>query len=212
MDASPSVVLVGRPNVGQVDSFQPLDRKAAGHCHADPGDHPRCHRASGGVAGSQVHPGRYRRHVRRQRDPLHALVLERGRRAIADADLLVLVVDGREGMVPGDETLPSGARAGKPAVLAINKSDDRRSAVVRSTSIGSASSRCSRSRRNTARALAICSTRCRGVCRRLRRDAARSQRRTSRTRFGRRRRATQRCRTKCRSRSSAVRTPASRRW
>jgi len=61
-------------------------------------------------------------------DPLHALVLERGRRAIADADLLVLVTDGREGLVPGDEEITKVIReSGKPALLAINKTDDRRS-------------------------------------------------------------------------------------
>jgi GTP-binding protein len=60
-------------------------------------------------------------------DPLHALVLERGKRAIADADLLVLVTDGREGLVPGDQEIARVIReAGKPALLAINKTDDRR--------------------------------------------------------------------------------------
>jgi GTP-binding protein len=61
-------------------------------------------------------------------DPLHALVLDRGRRAIADADLLVLVTDGREGLVPGDHDITKLIReSGKPALLAINKTDDRRS-------------------------------------------------------------------------------------
>jgi GTPase len=60
-------------------------------------------------------------------DPLHELVLERGHRAIADADLLVLVVDGREGLVPGDREIAKALRAaGKPALLAVNKIDDRR--------------------------------------------------------------------------------------
>jgi GTP-binding protein len=60
-------------------------------------------------------------------DPLHALVLERGRRAIADADLLVLVTDGREGLVPGDRQIAKVIHeAGKPTLLAINKTDDRR--------------------------------------------------------------------------------------
>lgn len=60
-------------------------------------------------------------------DPLHALVLERGRRAIVDADLLVLVVDGREGLVPGDRDIAQVVRAAdKPAIVAINKTDDRR--------------------------------------------------------------------------------------
>jgi GTP-binding protein len=60
-------------------------------------------------------------------DPLHALVLERGRRAIEAADLLVLVVDGREGLVPGDHEIAQVLhQADKPALLAINKTDDRR--------------------------------------------------------------------------------------
>jgi GTP-binding protein len=60
-------------------------------------------------------------------DPLHALVLERGRRAIESADLLVLVVDGREGLVPGDREIAKVIRAANtPAILAINKADDRR--------------------------------------------------------------------------------------
>jgi GTP-binding protein len=60
-------------------------------------------------------------------DPLHALVLERGRRAIAAADLLVLVVDGREGLVPSDREVARAVRtADTPALVAINKVDDKR--------------------------------------------------------------------------------------
>jgi GTP-binding protein len=60
-------------------------------------------------------------------DPLHQVVLERGRRAMHAADLLVLVVDGREGLVPGDHEIAEAIRAAnKPALLAINKTDDRR--------------------------------------------------------------------------------------
>src|SRR5687768_9981166 len=65
-------------------------------------------------------------------DPLHALVLERGHRAIESADLLVLVVDGREGLVPGDRDIARAVRAADtPAILAINKADDKRSKAGR---------------------------------------------------------------------------------
>jgi GTP-binding protein len=61
-------------------------------------------------------------------DPLHDVVLARGRRAMADADVLVMVVDGREGLVPGDLEIAEAVRASdKPAILAINKTDDHRS-------------------------------------------------------------------------------------
>ena len=61
-------------------------------------------------------------------DPLHALVVQQGQRAIAGADLLVLLVDGREGLVPGDERIARELReTGHPILLAINKTDDKRS-------------------------------------------------------------------------------------
>jgi len=61
-------------------------------------------------------------------DPLHALVLERGRRAIEAADFLVLVVDGRDGLVPSDREIARVIRkADTPALVAINKVDDKRS-------------------------------------------------------------------------------------
>jgi GTP-binding protein len=60
-------------------------------------------------------------------DPLHELVVRHGRRAIAAADLLVMIVDGREGLVPGDETIARELHeSGHPVVLAINKTDDKR--------------------------------------------------------------------------------------
>ena len=60
-------------------------------------------------------------------DPLHELVKAHGARALKSADLIVMVVDGREGLIPGDQDIARAARdAGKPVILAINKSDDRR--------------------------------------------------------------------------------------
>jgi len=60
-------------------------------------------------------------------DPLHELVVRHGQHAIANADLLVMLVDGREGLVSGDEQIAQELRrAGKPVLLAINKTDDKR--------------------------------------------------------------------------------------
>jgi GTP-binding protein len=61
-------------------------------------------------------------------DPLHELVVTQGHRALATADLVVFVVDGREGLVPGDEEIAAALRAlDRPVLLAVNKTDDRRS-------------------------------------------------------------------------------------
>jgi GTP-binding protein len=123
----PSVVLVGRPNVGKSTLFNRLSgtRRAIVTPMAGTTRDVIAQRAewrgrhfelvdTGGMFGAS-------------QDPLHELVLDRGRRAIAAADLLVLVVDGREGLVPGDQEIAKVIReANTPALLAINKADDRR--------------------------------------------------------------------------------------
>jgi GTP-binding protein len=124
----PAVVIVGRPNVGKSTLFNRLTRTRRAIVTAIPGTTRDVMAQpvewqgarfelidTGGMFGASE-------------DPLHELVLERGHRAIADADLLVLVVDGREGLVPGDREIAKAVRAaGKPALLAVNKIDDRRS-------------------------------------------------------------------------------------
>src|SRR5215208_3474529 len=107
----PSVVLVGRPNVGKSTLFNRLTgtRRAivtpiAGTTRdviAQPVEWQRARfelTDTGGMFGASE-------------DPLHELVLQRGHRAIADADLLVLVVDGREGLVPGDRDIAQVIRS-----------------------------------------------------------------------------------------------------
>ena len=127
MKSLPSVVLVGRPNVGKSTLFNRLTGTRRAIVTPIPGTTRDviAHEAewqgtrfeltdTGGMFGAS-------------QDPLHELVLERGRRAIKDADLLVLVVDGREGIVPGDQEIARAVRAAdRPALLAVNKTDDRR--------------------------------------------------------------------------------------
>src|SRR5258708_34919486 len=63
-----------------------------------------------------------------QTDPLHELVVEHGRKAIAAADLVIFLVDGREGLVPRGEEIASALRSGDaPGLIAANKTDERRS-------------------------------------------------------------------------------------
>jgi GTP-binding protein len=120
-------VLVGRPNVGKSTLFNRLTGSRRAIVAPVPGTtrdtiaQPVVWRGTqfqlvdtGGMFGASL-------------DPLHDLVVAHGRRALASADLLVLIVDGREGMVPGDQDISQALRSlNKPVIVVINKTDDRR--------------------------------------------------------------------------------------
>jgi len=123
----PAVVLVGRPNVGKSTLFNRLTRTRRAIVTPIPGTTRDVIAQSVEWQGAQFELTDTGGMFGASEDPLHALVLDRGRRAITDADLLVFVVDGREGLVPGDEEIARVLReANRPVLLAINKTDDHR--------------------------------------------------------------------------------------
>src|SRR5512145_1084359 len=108
---SPAVVLVGRPNVGKSTLFNRITgtRRAivtpiAGTTR-DVNTLPAEWRGTtfslvdtGGMFGASE-------------DPLHELVFQQGQRALATADVIVFVVDGRQGLVPADEEIAARLRS-----------------------------------------------------------------------------------------------------
>ncbi len=60
-------------------------------------------------------------------DPLHQQVAAKGQEAVSKADLLVLVLDGQHGLVPGDLDIVAELRAtGTPILAVVNKIDARK--------------------------------------------------------------------------------------
>jgi GTP-binding protein len=123
-------VLVGRPNVGKSTLFNRLTGMRRSIVTAIPGTTRDVITQPVEWQGARFDLTDTGGMFGVSEDPLHALVLDRGHRAIKDADLLVLVVDGREGLMPGDHQIAKAVRdAGKPAILAVNKLDDRRAST-----------------------------------------------------------------------------------
>ncbi len=124
----PVVVLVGRPNVGKSTLFNRITGVRRAIVAPLPGTTRDVNSQpvewqgvrfeltdTGGMFGASE-------------DPLRVLVSARGQRAIGRAAVIVFVADAVEGRVPADDDVAAAARAaGKPVVLAVNKSDDRRS-------------------------------------------------------------------------------------
>jgi GTP-binding protein len=122
-----SVVLVGRPNVGKSTIFNRLTGTRRSIVTAVPGTTRDVIALPVEWQGARFELVDTGGMFGASEDPLHVLVFERGRQALAAADVLVLVVDGREGLAPGDRDIAKAARErNRPLVLVINKMDDRR--------------------------------------------------------------------------------------
>ncbi|MGB5475492.1 MAG: ribosome biogenesis GTPase Der, partial [Thermoanaerobaculia bacterium] len=124
MGITPSVAIVGRPNVGKSTLFNRLLRQRKAIVHDQPG--VTRDRITGQMElddqGSVVLvdtgglvPG----------DDLLGLN-QQVLLAVEESDLLIFVVDGKEGLVPADETVWQALRAySKPSILVVNKADTR---------------------------------------------------------------------------------------
>jgi GTPase len=122
------VVLVGRPNVGKSTLFNRITRTRRAIVNAMAGttrDVLAYDAEWQGTPFRLVDTGGIFGHTE---DPLHDMVVEHGKRAILQADLVIFVVDGREGRVPGDDEIAAELRrvAQAPVLLAVNKADDKR--------------------------------------------------------------------------------------
>jgi GTP-binding protein len=119
----PLVAIIGRANVGKSTLFNRLTQSTQALVDDQPGvtrdrlfgavtwdDHSFLLVDTGGLTGGD--------------DELGDLVRRQAEAAVAEADVILLVMDGKEGPQPGDEDVVSYLRAtGKPVLLVVNKID-----------------------------------------------------------------------------------------
>ncbi len=122
--AQPLVAIVGRPNVGKSTLFNRIVGQRKAIVHDLPGVTRDRHYASAEWAGKQftiVDTGGF---VPQSEDVMETAIREQARIAIDEADVLLFLVDGKEGVLPADRDVAAVLRkADKPVVLVINKMD-----------------------------------------------------------------------------------------
>ncbi|MFO7255016.1 MULTISPECIES: ribosome biogenesis GTPase Der [Limnochorda] len=125
MSGLPRVVIVGRPNVGKSTLFNRMVRRRVALVHDEPGVTRDPLEAVVEWAGRRfllVDTGGY---DPRSPEPVGPQVVAKVQEMMDQADLLVLLVDGRQGLTALDEEAADQVRRlGKPILLGVNKVDD----------------------------------------------------------------------------------------
>jgi GTPase len=136
----PVVALVGRPNVGKSTLFNFLTRTRDALVADLPGPDARSPVRLRASRPGAVYRGRYGRPYWRTQDELDGLMARQTLRALDEADVVLFMVDAREGLTARDEQVAELLRRrGRPVTLVVNKAEGQSVAGGRRSSIASAS-------------------------------------------------------------------------
>jgi len=120
----PVIALVGRPNVGKSTLFNRLTRSRDALVADLPGLTRDRHYGEGRIGERPflvIDTGGFEPVAK---DGIMFEMAKQTKQAVAEADMVIFIVDGRQGLTPHDKTITDFLRrAGRPVMLVINKSE-----------------------------------------------------------------------------------------
>lgn len=126
MSSSPVIAIIGRPNVGKSTLFNRLTGKRTALVSDMPGLTRDRREGEASLAGNPVTIVDTAGLEQAKRGSIAERMRQQSEAALAAADLVLFVVDAREGITPDDKAFGKVIRAsGRPVVLVANKSEGR---------------------------------------------------------------------------------------